>query len=142
MISLCIPGQPQGKARARTTRRGHSYTPANTVLYENLIKSIFLNQYGTERKFEKLSALEMRIQARFQIPKSFSKKDRAAVLEGAKLPTKKPDFDNIAKVVADALNGLAYDDDCQIVQAIVVKQYSDRPCVMVEIQEWKKEVET
>lgn len=45
-LFIVIPGKPQGKARARTCKTGHSYTPENTVLYENLIKTSFLERYG------------------------------------------------------------------------------------------------
>lgn len=50
-------------------------------------------------------------------------------------PTKKPDFDNIGKVICDALNKIAYRDDSQIVDAQVRKFYSDRPRVVVTIME-------
>ena len=50
MIAFTIPGPPQGKARVRTCRNGHSYTPENTVLYENLVKTEFLRQCGREQR--------------------------------------------------------------------------------------------
>ena len=51
-------------------------------------------------------------------------------------PTKKPDFDNIAKIICDALNGIAYKDDASIVSAIVEKYYADddNPKVVATIQ--------
>jgi Holliday junction resolvase RusA-like endonuclease len=48
-------------------------------------------------------------------------------------PTKKPDADNILKLVADALNGLAYVDDKNIVTAHAHKVYSDRPRLEINI---------
>lgn len=138
-LSIIIPGQPKGKARARTCKTGRTYTPENTVLYENLIKTIFLNQYGARWKIkstgDQKTALKMELYAGYQIPKSFSKKDRIAALSGDLLPTKKPDSDNIAKVVADALNGIAYDDDAQITDLTVMKRYTENPCVKVTIEE-------
>ena len=75
-LSIVIPGNPQGKARARTCKTGHSYTPENTVLYENLIKMSFLEKYGARGKIKSQGkqkpALKMEIYAGFQIPKSFS----------------------------------------------------------------------
>lgn len=50
-------------------------------------------------------------------------------------PTRKPDFDNIGKIICDALNGIAYRDDAQIVDALVRKFYSDTPRVIVEISD-------
>ena len=52
-------------------------------------------------------------------------------------PTLKPDYDNIAKIIADSLNGIAYRDDAQIVDGYVRKFYSDKPRVVVTIQEAK-----
>lgn len=138
-LFIVIPGKPQGKARARTCKTGHSYTPENTVLYENLIKTSFLERYGARGKIraqgKQKPALKMEIYAGFQVPKSFSNKDRIAALSEDLLPTKKPDSDNIAKVVADALNGIAYDDDAQIADLTVIKRYTENPCVKVTIEE-------
>jgi Holliday junction resolvase RusA-like endonuclease len=50
-------------------------------------------------------------------------------------PTKRPDWDNLGKLVSDSLNGLAYKDDSQIVEATAAKYYSDRPRVEIEITE-------
>ena len=66
----------------------------------------------------------LRIIARFLPPKSVSNKKQREMIEGDVLPLKKPDMDNIIKVVADALNGVAYHDDTQIVSVIAKKVYS------------------
>lgn len=133
-VEFIVPGQPQGKGRAKvTTRNGwaHAYTPEKTTLYENLIKLCFL-----ETKSDKLQgAIKMTISAFYLIPKSFSKKkEQSALLDEIK-PLTKPDLDNIAKVVCDALNGVAYDDDKQIVEMCINKYYSLNPKVIVEIAE-------
>lgn len=130
MITFEIPGQPQGKARARTTKFG-SYTPEKTVLYENYIKLCY--QQVTNYISEK--ALKVYIKACFEPPKSVSKAKRVDMLTDKLRPTKKPDIDNIAKVVLDALNGIAYKDDTQVVSLEVVKFYKSTPSVIVEIRE-------
>jgi Holliday junction resolvase RusA-like endonuclease len=48
-------------------------------------------------------------------------------------PTKRPDVSNVIKIIEDALNGLAYRDDSQIVRVVGEKYYSDSPRVEVEI---------
>jgi Holliday junction resolvase RusA-like endonuclease len=133
MIKFTIPGPPQGKARARTGK-GFAYTPEKTVLYENLIKSVFI-QDKCKRVQSEGQPLTMHIRAFYPIPKSISQKVKDFMLQNQIRPTKKPDADNVLKVVADALNGIAYHDDTQIVTAIVEKYYGEEPRVEVEIWE-------
>ena len=80
-------------------------------------------------------ALRMDVIAYHSIPKSTSKKNRQDMLTGKMLHTKRGDVDNIFKIIADALNGIAYDDDGQIAEAYIKKMYSDNPRVEVTIQE-------
>lgn len=136
-VIFTVPGEPQGKARARTCG-GHTYTPEKTVLYENLIKTEYARQCGN-RKFATLSdgtaqPVAVRIEAVYGIPKSYSKKKRERALNGELAPTKKPDADNIAKVVCDALNGVAYVDDTQVIDLRVFKRFGE-PCVTISICE-------
>ena len=77
----------------------------------------------------------MRIRAYFAIPASDSKKQRAQKVQGAIRPTKKPDWDNIGKIIADSLNGVAYRDDSQIVDAQVRKFFGTEPRVEVTIED-------
>lgn len=136
-VSFYIPGEPKGKGRPQFSKVGKfvkARTPDDTVIYENLVKMEYQKQCGNA-KFEDDDMLEMRIYAYYSIPKSVSKKKREQMLSGAIRPTKKPDMDNVVKVIADSLNNLCYHDDTQIVDAFVRKYYSDRPRVSVVIQD-------
>lgn len=142
MINFTVEGQPQGKGRARVTvRNGHAraYTPEKTASYENYIK---LSAVEAKEKqgnifFDKVP-LKAIIKAFYGIPASWSnKKSRQAELGEIK-PTIKPDGDNIAKTVLDALNGILYTDDSQITRLTVSKIYSKQPRVEVEIMEDKE----
>lgn len=129
MIKLRILGEPVAKARAKVTRWG-AYTPEKTVNYETLIQEIYMQE---ER--EKLNGeLEMQVIAYFSIPKNTSKKKLEEMLKGTIRPTKKPDLDNIIKIVGDALNKIAYDDDSQIVRVSAEKWYSDTPRVEIIVR--------
>lgn len=77
-----------------------STTPENTVLYENFIKDRYL-QMAKGAFLERERPVTLRIIARYLPPKSVSKKRKLDMLEGRELPLKKPDMDNIVKVVAD-----------------------------------------
>jgi Holliday junction resolvase RusA-like endonuclease len=132
MIKLTIPGEPCAKQRPRTTKQGHTYTPQKTVNYETLVRELYILQ-NFRQQLE--GELVMTVRAYFTIPKSASKKKAADMVGGRIRPTKRPDWDNVGKIISDALNGLAYHDDSQIVTATVEKWYSAEPRVEVEIQE-------
>lgn len=136
-VSLVIPGEPQGKARPRVvknkyTGRSVSYTPAKTAAYEKLVRAEYIKA-APMIKFD--GPVMVTIRAYLGIPESKSKKAKAQMQSGAILPTKKPDCDNIAKIVCDALNGLAYNDDSQITKLVVAKFYDNKPHVRVLIEE-------
>ena len=130
MLKFTVPGQPQGKARARTFYNGkmgrmQSITPEKTVLYENLIKACYEKE-SEQALFEGFfndEPVRMSIEAVFDIPKSKSRKVKEQMRNRVILPTRKPDADNIAKVVCDALNGVAYRDDTQVCSLTVAKRY-------------------
>lgn len=136
-----IPGPPQGKARARTVRNPHtgkvkSYTPDKTAQYEELVRLCYRRACGAA---ETPTGLPVRVEilARFPVPCSASKTQRRQMQAGILRPTKKPDADNIAKIVCDALNGVAYQDDKQICSLAVLKRYEDgthQPGVYVMIR--------
>jgi len=129
-ISLTVPGEPQGKLRPRWSPVG-TYTPKKTVDYETYIKEMFVISYPGFILLE--GALRMQLIAWLMIPKRTSKKKMKLMEERIIRPTKKPDFDNIIKVAADALEGLAYKNDNQIVTCIIHKYYSVRPRLEIEI---------
>lgn len=133
-INFTIMGEPKGKGRPRFCRNtGHAITPKDTVNYETLVKMEYTQACG-EQMFPDDAMLDMRIKAYYSIPKSASKKRHAAMLSGDIRPTKKPDMDNVIKIIADSLNKIAYRDDTQIVDCQVRKFYSEKPRVEVMIQ--------
>lgn len=133
-ISFEIPGKPMGKQRPRmNTYTGRAYTPTKTISYENLVKYIFINEYKDFKPFE--NSVKAKITAIFEVPKSYSKKKRAEVLTWNYGYPHKPDTDNIAKIVLDSLNGLAFKDDAQITRLEVIKSYGEQAKVIVELEE-------
>ena len=102
MIRLVIPGPPCGKQRPRVTRQGHAYTPEKTVNYETLVREIFAANYPRHTPLTGAVCMGITI---YMMP---SKADRKRLKEDQRLrPMKKPDIDNVLKIVADSLNGLA-----------------------------------
>ncbi len=135
-VKFEIIGTPGSKGRPRFSRVGNyvkTYTDSKTSNYENLVKLSYQNQ--AKVKFDDDTSLSVYITAYFPIPKSVSKKKREQMVNCELLPVKKPDCDNIAKVVLDSLNNVAFKDDSQVVELTVKKYYSDTPKVEVEIYE-------
>lgn len=127
-----ILGQPKGKGRPRMARNGHVFTPKDTVMYENLVKTMYTAQVGN--KFLE-GAIKAEIIGYFAIPKSTSKKKKAEMLDGKIEYTHKIDCDNLAKVILDSLNHIAYHDDSQVTQLYVSKRYAEEPKVVVTLTE-------
>lgn len=131
-MKIIIQGKVQAKQRPRLGRYSR-YTPEQTKNYENWVKLSFINQYPNFKALE--NELAVSIKAYFEIPKSVSKKKREQMLNGNIRPTIKPDLDNIAKSILDALNKLAYLDDKQIVFLQVEKFYDESPRVELMVEE-------
>lgn len=136
-VKFTIPGQPIGKGRPKfSTVCGHvnAYTPKKTANYETLVKYAYQSQCGGISFGQKVP-LDARIVAYFKIPSSTSKRKAKLMREHILRPVTKPDNDNVAKVVLDAINGIAYYDDAQIVDMQVRKFYDENPRVVVTIRD-------
>lgn len=133
MFDFTIPGKPCGKGRPRFYN-GRAITPEKTVNYETLVKLAFRQTYPNAEPIAAKVGLIATIKAYYPIPVSTSKKLQARMRAGLMKPTVKPDTDNIAKICLDALNGIAYHDDAQIVVLQVTKLYSDEPRVVVRLE--------
>lgn len=130
-MELIIPGDPMGKQRPKFNRwLKTARTPEKTVNYETYVKELYVNN--------RLPMLEgyisADITAYYKIPKSTSNKKKLLMASNEILPDKKPDVDNIAKIICDSLNGIAYADDKQIVSLSIKKFYSEQPKVIVQLK--------
>jgi Holliday junction resolvase RusA-like endonuclease len=130
-----VYGEPvaQGRPRA-TTVNGHvrMYDPAKSRDYKDYVR-LAAAQHAPERLIE--SAIGLKVTVYRAIPKSFSKKKTELAERGEIVPTTKPDADNYLKTVKDALNGVIWKDDSQIVDVQVRKRYSNKPRIEIEIHE-------
>ena len=70
----------------------------------------------------------------FKPPKSYSRKRLNAIQSRRELFVKKPDADNLSKIVLDGLNGICYVDDSQVVELNIIKQYADTDYTTVKIE--------
>lgn len=128
-------GEPVGKARPRmNTRTGRAYTPTNTKLYEYSLRQWFIREYPYFVPIE--SRVKVTIIAYFGIPKSTSKKKAAEMIAGNISPTKKPDADNIIKIVLDAMNNFAFKDDTQVTKLEIEKKYDNTPRIYIKVEKY------
>lgn len=117
---IIVEGKIKGKARPRVFD-GHAVTPQDTVNYENWVRVCYKQQ--SNKKLE--GPINALIIVYHKIPKSYSKTKRLDCILGILRPTKRPDIDNIAKIILDSLNGIAYGDDSQVVGLTVMKKWTD-----------------
>ena len=136
MIYFKVDGAAVPKQRPRISGR-RAYTPKRTKDYEERVLNAFRSSYsGFYPAFGKDVPVRVGIRIVQAVPKSWSKKKRAQAESGEIVPlSRNGDVDNIAKSILDALNGFAYEDDCQVTTLIVTKQYGVRPCAEVQLGE-------
>jgi Holliday junction resolvase RusA-like endonuclease len=126
-------GEPRGKGRPRFTKQGHTYTDSETKAYEQKIIAYYRKTFGSFR-WPDNSFIAVKVVAYYPIPKSATKAQLAAMQAGKIFPSRKPDIDNVLKVVLDALNGVAYKDDIRVVCVEAEKKYSFEPRLEIEVK--------
>lgn len=135
MIKFIVSGKPQGKARPRFSRRGNfitTYNTKQTTDYEKLVKSSAIDQCKDKLNKQYTGLVKMSIKAYFKPNKSISKKQYDLLI--GKEHLKKPDSDNIAKIICDSLNGVAYKDDSQVAYLEIEKYYAEEERTEVIIE--------
>lgn len=128
-----VPGEPRGKGRPRFSKTGHAYTDSETRAYEEKIVAYYRKAFQGFR-WPDGAFISVEVTAHYRIPKNANKAAVAAMQAGKLLPGRKPDIDNILKVVLDALNGVAYRDDSKVVSVSANKIYSHTPKLVIEMK--------
>lgn len=123
-----------GKQRPRYSSKTHRmYTPTKTSTFEEKVRLAFKSKYNVKTELS-TKPFKAKIIAVFEPSKSLSKKKKEELLYQVSY-TKKPDVDNIAKIILDSLNGLAYKDDSQVSTLMVLKDYGTENKIIVELEE-------
>ena len=130
-----VPGEIVGKERPRVNMyTGRVYTPGKTKDYEFLVQQYFKMKYPIYEMLE--GRLSINIIAYLKIPKSTSKAKVEEMLENKISPTKKPDVDNIAKSILDAMNNFVFKDDNQVSKISVEKRFALEEKAVIEVEEY------
>jgi Holliday junction resolvase RusA-like endonuclease len=133
-VAFIVPGVVVGKGRPKFARRGNfvtTYTPERTANYENLVKLAAHRAMNGREAFA--VAVSCNISVEVEPAASWSNKKRMAALSGDIRPTSKPDLDNVAKGILDAMNDIVFKDDKQVVVLTVSKKYSEHSQASVEV---------
>lgn len=134
-ITFAVPVAPRGWARPR--RNGNVYFLDQGAL--NFRNAVIAFAAQAMQRYTLLEGpVAMTVISIIPVPDSWSEKKRAAALAGQIRPASKPDADNLAKGVSDALNKVVYRDDAQIVDLRSIKFYGAKPEVQIAISEVAK----
>ena len=130
-----VLGQIVGKERPRVNMyTGMVYTPNKTKDYELFVQQSFKMKYP---RFEQLQGrISIEIIAYLKIPKNTSKKNIELMIKNEISPTKKPDVDNIAKSILDAMNKFVFKDDNQVSKIMIEKRYAEEEKVHIKVTEY------
>lgn len=133
-FSFTVEGRPKGKGRPRQSPfGGRPFTPKATVEAERAVAKVAM----IERRAAPLmtGTVDLTIVAVFRVPPSWKRADRVAALAGQMEYTGKPDRDNIAKLVMDALNGVLWIDDAQVNRGPIVRRYGEPERTEITVRE-------
>ena len=134
-ITLVVMGEPIAKGRPKfrvVGRHAMAYTPKKTHDAEKVIKDEFV-KYHNDFKMPDKCPICLKVRFYMPIPSSLSKPKKKTLLSDF-YHLKRPDVDNLLKLVCDALNGVAWKDDSDIASTFAVKGYSEVPRTEIEIK--------
>lgn len=133
-VIFIVPFAPVAWQRAGVTwtKQGPKhYTPAETRAWKKTVAVYARSAMRGAAPFA--GALQLTLAFEVPIPPSWPNWKRDAAARGEIAPTIKPDADNFAKAVKDALNGIVWIDDAQVVEETIRKSFSHRPGVAASI---------
>lgn len=140
--SFKVPGVAVGAGRPRASKVGsfiRMYTPEKTKSYENRVALFFGTAYPEATPIEGPFRIAVKVicplRASDYKPKGGLRKSGQRKLDGIERPLAKPDLDNVAKSVMDALNKIAYVDDSHCVALSIEKAFGLEPEAQIEIWE-------
>ncbi len=128
---IFFPFDPVAKGRPKFTRTGHAYTPKKTADYEKAIRDHYQKEGG--ELF--VGPIEVKLVFQMPVPKGYPKRVKQQIEDGTIKHTKRPDLDNMAKALLDALNEVAFTDDSRITKLTLAKRYSFFPGTTMTIKE-------
>jgi Holliday junction resolvase RusA-like endonuclease len=135
-LEFTIPGEPKPKGRGRAsvvkgTNRARIHTPDKTREAEQTLAARAL-PFRPDEPWD--CPIHLDVIFVLPMPKTMSKWKVEAVEAGCFFHTKKPDRDNLLKLLKDALNGLMWIDDSQVCSGTEQKVYGHVPRTWVRMR--------
>lgn len=131
-VSFNVPGLARAKARAASNGR-RSFVDPETAMFQNLVKFAAAKALGSQPMLKGAVAVHMTVF--YQPPISTPPSMLAKMLGGVEHAAKRPDIDNLAKVIMDGCQGVLYANDLLVVELVAVKVYAEAPGVQVTVVE-------
>lgn len=135
VLTFSMSGLPRGQGRPRaTTRGGHPtvYKPTADRKYEAWVAKVAQAAMNGRDPLE--GPLSVSLRFRMPIPASQNRRVKGSMAAGDIPPCTKPDLSNLTKAIEDAMNGVVYVDDSQIVRGFQTKIYAEHPGVDVRVE--------
>ena len=119
-ITFTIDGQPKALARHRSTRSGHTYDPqSNKDAKKKIVDAAKAVMFA--------SRMDKPLEGALKLDVTFFMKRPKATPNTVVYCTKRPDLDNMEKLLNDALQGVLFGDDSQVCLIVSEKIYGDDP---------------
>lgn len=126
MLSFTLPIEPKSQARPKITVRNgfaHGYKTRDQEANERTMEA-WLKEHVPAAPMA--GPLVLEFIAALPVPRSVSRKRKDDMLRGQEFPAKRPDLDNLAKQLKDAMGRMGFwGDDRQIVSLYCDKIYAE-----------------
>lgn len=125
--------EPVSQLRPRTSARGghvRVYDPPKVKQFKSILHNLVTEQY---KKPPLTGALSVSLLFYRPVQRSLSNVERQRRLSNQHKPTVKPDVDNYIKSTLDALNGVLWEDDSQIVKLTAEKRYGEKGKIIITV---------
>lgn len=136
MLLFEIPGKPLVQKQTQFTKKGWAFDPSKKGL--QFLKQLFAAKIISDPSCQHLDLpftgqVELHMWFYFVPPKSTPREKREHMLQNYLHPIVRPDFDNMAYIVTNAMKGIVYGDDSYITEAHIYKRYREYPGTLIKV---------
>ena len=134
MLYMFLNVTPTTKERPRFAKNGHAFTPIKTKKAEYDIKVLVKAEMKRAGLSITKDPVSIFIRFHYEVPKKMTKEEKELLAAGTLFRCRSPDVDNMAKLLMDALNGVLYVDDCQVIKLVAEKKITGKSGVEFKVE--------